>query len=167
MMSEKLKIAMNDQVNAEMHSAYLYFSMASWFEAENFPGMALWMKAQAKEEMEHALKFYNFINDRRSKVDLLPIEGPKTCWNSPEEAFLDSFKHEQYITSRIHNLVEIAREEKDYPTEVFLQWFVMEQVEEEASVDAVLSRIQAMGDSKNGMFMLDRELGKRYSSEED
>ncbi len=158
---------MNDQINAEIHSAYLYFSMASWFEAENFPGMATWMKAQAQEEMEHAMKFYEFINDRRHKVDLLPIEGPKTAWDSPEEAFKDSFEHEQYITSRINTLMEMAREEHDYAAEAFLQWFITEQVEEEASVDAVLSRIQAMGDSKHGIFMLDHELGKRDLSEDD
>ncbi|HOO63796.1 MAG TPA: ferritin [Synergistaceae bacterium] len=167
MMSEKLRKAMNDQINAEIHSAYLYFSMASWFEAENFPGMATWMKAQAQEEMEHAMKFYEFINDRRHKVDLLPIEGPKTAWDSPEEAFKDSFEHEQYITSRINTLMEMAREEHDYAAEAFLQWFITEQVEEEASVDAVLSRIQAMGDSKHGIFMLDHELGKRDLSEDD
>ncbi len=167
MMSEKLNKAMNEQINAEMYSAYLYLSMASWLEDENFPGMASWMKAQAQEEMEHAMKFYEFINDRRHKVNLLPIEGPKTSWNSPQEAFEDSFEHEKYVTSRIHALMEIAREEKDYAAEAFLQWFVTEQVEEEAAVDAILSRMQAMGDSKHGMFMLDHELGKRKASEDD
>ena len=167
MMSEKLNKAMNEQINAEMYSAYLYLSMASWLEDENFPGMASWMKAQAQEEMEHAMKFYEFINDRRHKVNLLPIEGPKTSWSSPQEAFEDSFEHEKYVTSRIHALMEIAREEKDYAAEAFLQWFVTEQVEEEAAVDAILSRMQAMGDSKHGMFMLDHELGKRKASEDD
>ncbi len=167
MMSDKLHKAMNEQINAEMHSAYLYLSMASWFEDESLPGMAIWMKAQAHEEMEHAMKFYEFINDRRQKVDLLPIEGPKNSWNSPEEVFKESLEHEQYITSRINKLMDMAREEKDYAAEAFLQWFITEQVEEEAAADAILSRIQLMGDSKHAMFMLDRELGKRSSSEEE
>ncbi len=167
MMSEKLHKAMNEQINAEMYSAYLYLSMATWFEDENLSGMAVWMKSQAKEEMEHAMKFYGFINDRRQKVDLLPIEGPKTSWSSPAEAFKESLEHEQYVTSRINALMDMARKEKDYATEAFLQWFITEQVEEEASVDAILSKIQAMGDAKHAVFMLDHELGKRSSSEED
>ena len=113
MMSEKLHKAMNEQINAEMYSAYLYLSMASWLEDENLSGMAIWMKAQAQEEMEHAMKFYEFINDRRQKVDLLSIEGPKTSWNSPEEVFKESLEHEQYVTARINALMDMAREGKE------------------------------------------------------
>eukprot|EP00831_Metopus_contortus_P012327 TRINITY_DN14964_c0_g1_i1.p2 TRINITY_DN14964_c0_g1~~TRINITY_DN14964_c0_g1_i1.p2 ORF type:complete len:230 (+),score=40.43 TRINITY_DN14964_c0_g1_i1:71-691(+) len=164
-MSEKLHKAMNEQINAEMYSAYLYLSMASWLEDENLSGMAIWMKAQAQEEMEHAMKFYEFINDRRQKVDLLSIEGPKTSWNSPEEVFKESLEHEQYVTARINALMDMAREGKDYAAEAFLQWFITEQVEEESAVDAILSRMQLMGDAKHAMFMLDRELGARSPSE--
>ena len=167
MLSEKLWDALNDQVNAELHSAYVYLSMASWLEDANLGGMAQWMKTQANEEMEHAMKFYNYINDRRSKVELKPIEGPKTCWESPLEAFQDAFQHEQYITGRIHSLLDIAHEEKDYPTQEFLQWFVKEQVEEEASVDEVVQQLDMLKDSRNGLLMLDRKLGERKEEEEE
>ncbi|MCF7936573.1 MAG: ferritin [Synergistales bacterium] len=161
MLSEKLWDALNDQVNAELHSAYVYLSMASWLEDASFQGMAKWMKAQANEEMEHAMKFYGYINDRRSRVELKPIDGPKTSWNSPLEAFEDAFEHEQYISGRIHSLLDIAHEERDYPTQEFLQWFVKEQVEEEASVDEVVQQLKMVQESRNGLFMLDRKLGER------
>lgn len=160
-MNEKLLKALQEQLNAEAYSAYLYFSMASWFESENLTGMAHWMKVQAKEELEHAERFYNFINARRQKVNLLPIDGPKTEWSSPLEAFEDAFKHEQVVSKRIHDLLALAIEVKDYPTQEFLQWFVKEQVEEEATADSIVRKLQLVGDSKNALFMLDHALGER------
>lgn len=160
-MKEKLHKAMNEQVNAEMHSAYIYLSMASWFESENLKGMAQWMKTQATEEMKHAMKFFHFINERRQKVDLLAIEGPQTSWKSPLDVFEHAFHHEEYITGRIHKLMEMAVEMADYAAIEFLQWFVKEQVEEEASADEVVQKLKMVGDSKNGLFIMDKELGKR------
>ncbi len=161
MMSEKLKNAINEQINAEIYSAYLYFSMASWFEAENYLGMASWMKLQAQEEMVHAMKLYDFVNDRRHKVDLLPVEGPKTSWSSPLEAFKDAFEHEKYVTSRFNHLMGLAREEKDYACEAFFQWFITEQIEEEAAADAIVAKLELMKDAKNALYLLDKELGGR------
>jgi ferritin len=161
MLSDKMYEALNDQINAEMHSAYLYLAMAAYFEDINFPGMAGWMKAQAQEEMGHAMKFYDYIFDRDRKVVLKTIEGPETKWDSPLAAFAASLKHEQYITSCINKLVDLAIADNDHATRSFLNWFVDEQVEEEASVNEVVQRLKSVGDSKPGLFMLDRELGGR------
>ena len=161
MLDQKLYKELNDQINAELHSSYLYLSMASWFESENLKGMAKWMHAQAEEEKVHAMKFYHFIEERRAKVELTAIEGPKTSWNSPLHAFEDAFAHEEYISGRINKLMTLAREVRDYATEELLHWFVKEQVEEEASVDEVVQKLKMLGDARNGLFMLDKELGKR------
>ncbi len=161
MFDEKLYKAFNEQINAEMHSSYLYLSMASWFEAENLKGMAKWMHAQAAEETKHAMKFFHFIEERRAKVNLTAIEGPKTSWDSPLQAFEEAFGHEEYITGRINKLMKLAKDAHDYAAEEFLHWFVKEQVEEEASVDEVVQRLKMLGDARNGLYMLDRELGQR------
>ncbi len=161
MLSDKMYEALNDQINAEIHSAYLYLAMAAYFEDINFTGMAGWMKAQAREEMGHAMKFYGYIFDRDRKVVLKTIEGPETKWDSPLAVFAASLKHEQYITSRINKLVDLAIADNDHATRSFLNWFVDEQVEEEASVNEVVQRLKSVGDSKPGLFMLDRELGGR------
>ena len=161
MLSDKMYEALNDQINAEMHSAYLYLSMAAYFEDINFPGMAGWMKAQAQEEMVHAMKFYGYIFDRDCKVELKTIEGPETSWDSPLAAFEASLKHEKYITGRINKLVDLAIEDNDHATRSFLNWFVDEQVEEESSVGDAVKRLKNVGDSKPGLFMLDREPGGR------
>jgi len=117
--------------------------------------------AQAEEEKVHAMKFYHFIEERRAKVELTAIEGPKTSWNSPLHAFEDAFAHEEYISGRINKLMTLAREVRDYATEELLHWFVKEQVEEEASVDEVVQKLKMLGDARNGLLMLDKELGKR------
>ena len=161
MLSDKMYEALNDQINAEMYSAYLYLSMAAYFEDINFPGMAGWMKAQAQEEMGHAMKFYGYIFNRDRKVELKAIEAPQTRWDSPLAAFEASLKHEQYITGRINKLVVLAIANSDHATRSFLNWFVDEQVEEESSVNDAVQRLKSVGDSKPGLFMLDRELGGR------
>ncbi len=161
MLKERIEKALNDQVNAEMFSAYLYLSMSSCFAAMNFSGFAQWMKVQAMEEMSHAMKIYDFIIERGGRVTLAQIDAPQTAWESPLAAFEAAYKHEQYITSRINDLVDMAIEERDHATNIFLQWFVSEQVEEEASADEIVQKLKLVGDQGNAIFMLDRELGSR------
>lgn len=163
MLSAKMEKAINDQINAELFSSYLYLSMAAFFEDQNLPGSAAWMRAQAQEELAHAMKFFDWINERRGRVALSAIDKPESEWTSPLDAFEASFKHEQYITSRINDLMALAIEEKDFATRNMLNWFVDEQVEEESSVDAVLQQLKMIGDSKHGLYMIDRELGNRQA----
>jgi ferritin len=161
MISEKMQQAINDQINAELHSAYLYLSMVAYFESQNLPGLANWMTCQTQEEVVHAMKFLHFVHDRGGRAVLQPIEGPATEWGSPLAAFEAAYKHEQYITGRIHNLVQLARQEGDTASEVFLQWYVTEQVEEEASADEVIQKLKRIGEAPGGMFLLDEQLGQR------
>jgi len=164
MLKERIEKALNDQVNAEMFSAYLYLSMSANFSAMNFSGFAQWMKVQPSEEMVHAMKLYDFIIERGGRVTLTQIDSPETVWENPLAAFEGAYKHEQYITGRINDLVDIAIEEKDHATNIFLQWFVSEQVEEEASADEIVQKLKLVGGEGNAIFMLDRELGARAST---
>ncbi|HPZ10244.1 MAG TPA: ferritin [Candidatus Eremiobacteraeota bacterium] len=161
MLKEKMEKALNEQINEELYSSYLYLSMSAHFQDINLPGFANWMRAQAQEELMHAMKFYDYIMERRGKVLLKQIKTPDYTWESPLAAFEAALKHEEYITDRINNLVEISIKEKDHASHIFLEWFVTEQVEEEASVDDIINRLKLVGASKGGMFMIDRELGKR------
>lgn len=161
MLDKRMEDLLNDQINAEIHSSYLYLSMAAYFEAQNLNGFANWMKVQAQEELVHAMKFYHYIYERLGKVTLSTIEGPATNWESAMDAFLAAAHHEQYITNRIYKLVDLANELKDYASLNFLQWFVAEQVEEEASADAIVQRLSMIKDSLNGLLWLDKELGSR------
>ena len=161
MLKKKMEKALNDQVNAELHSAYLYLSMAAYFHSLNLNGFANWMQAQVQEEIVHAMKIYDYVNDRSGRVLLQPIKGPDIEWKSPMAAFEAAYKHEQYITGRINNLVELAVAERDRSTESFLQWFVDEQVEEEATADNIVQQIKLAGEKGPGLFMLDREMGQR------
>ncbi len=163
MLSERMENAINDQINAELFSSYLYLSMAAYFEDQNLPGSAGWMRVQAQEEVSHAMKFFDWIGERRGRVSLAAIDKPEYQWGSPLEAFEASFKHEQYITSRINDLMALAIEENDFATRNMLNWFVDEQVEEEATVDAVVHQLRMIGDSKHGLYMIDRELGGRQA----
>jgi ferritin len=166
MLSEKMQEALNAQINAELQSAYLYLSMAAYFHAQNFPGFANWMHIQDHEERIHAMKIYNFIVARNGRVSLRSLDTPQVEWSSPLAAFEDSYKHEQHVTSLIHRLVEMARTENDHATISFLQWFVDEQVEEEANVDAVVQDLKRAGDSAQILFLLDRELAGRTAETE-
>ncbi len=163
MITEKVEKALNEQVNAEIYSAYLYLSMSSYFDSVNLPGFAQWMKAQAQEEMVHAMKIYNYVIERGGRMLLGAIEAPQTQWENPVAAFEATLEHERKVTAMINNLVEIALAEKDHATNIFLQWFVSEQVEEEASVDAVLQKLKMIGSQGQGLFMIDRELGSRVA----
>lgn len=161
MISKKIQDAFNEQIQAEMFSSYLYLSMAAYFHSINMDGMAKWMHVQTKEENSHAMKFFEHIVERGGKVELMQIDKPKIEWNSPLEAFSEAYKHEQYITGRINNLVKLAAEESDNAASIFLQWFVNEQVEEEANTSKITEKLKKIGDSVNGLFMLDSQLGKR------
>jgi ferritin len=153
--------ALDEQINAELYSAYFYLSMVSYFESISLSGFASWMKVQVQEELSHADKFMNYIHERGGKITFKEIESPKSNWKSPLEVFKATLKHEQYVTSLINNLVGIAISEKDYATQNFLQWYVSEQVEEESSVSQVVEQLKLVDKTNGGIFMLDRELAKR------
>ena len=164
MLTEKMQKALNGQLNAELYSAYLYLSMNAYFKSINLDGFANWMYYQAQEELEHSMKFYDFVIQRGGKVVLTQIEAPPTEWDSPLAVFEATLAHEQKVTGLINDLVEIALGEHDHATNIFLQWFVSEQVEEEESVSGVLEQLKLMGDAQGGLFMIDRELAKRSPS---
>lgn len=161
MLSEKMLEALNKQINAELYSSYLYLSMAAYFESISLSGFAKWMEAQTMEEMAHAKKMYDFVNERGGRVILEAIDKPQTEWSSPLEAFEAAYKHEQFVTGLINDLVDLALQEKDHATNNFLQWFVGEQVEEEASASEIVDKLKLVGDRGNAIFMMDRELGQR------
>jgi ferritin len=161
MISKKVEKALNAQVNAELYSAYLYLSMESYFQSLNLNGFANWMRVQTQEEVSHAMKIYDFVNERGGRSLLKGIDGPPTEWESPLAAFEAAYAHEQKVTGLINDLVDLAIKEKDHATNNFLQWFVNEQVEEEASADAIVQQLKMMKKAPGGMFMLDRELGRR------
>ena len=161
MINEKIERAFNKQLNEEAKSAYIYLSMAAYFESINLKGFAHWMTVQAQEEVKHAMKFYSHILERGGKVRLEQIDKPSQEWSSPLAAFETAYKHECYITDCINGLVKTAREANDHPAEIFLNWFVEEQVEEEASADEVVQKLKMTKDSTNGLLMLDKELAAR------
>ena len=161
MIKKKMQQALNKQLNAELYSSYLYLSMSAYFNSINLKGFANWIKVQAQEELSHAMKFYNFILKRGSKVILSEIDPPQSEWNSPLAAFEHVYRHEQKVTSLINSLVDLSISEGDHATNNFLQWFVTEQVEEEASADEVVQKLKLAGKSAGGLFMIDRELAQR------
>ena len=161
MMNKKIEKAFNLQIKEEMYSSYLYLSMSSFFETMNLDGMAAWMKAQAQEELMHAMKFYDFILERGGTVKLMNIDAPPNKWDAPLDMFEAAYEHEKYISGKINKLVDLALTEGDHAANVFLQWFVTEQVEEEASVLTIVEKFKLIGDKKVGTFMMNSELGKR------
>jgi len=161
MMDKELLDALNTQLNREFHAAYLYLAMAAYFERENLKGFAKWMRAQANEELEHAMKFFDFINERNETVVLKPIEEPKQTWNSPLEAFKDAYEHEKKVSHYIHQIYELAQQKKDYPTQVFLHWFITEQVEEEDQTLQIVELLEKAGDNFAAILELDEQLGSR------
>ena len=161
MINKKMEKSFNAQLNAEYYSSYLYLSMAAYFASIDLPGFANWMRIQVQEEEFHALKFYDYIIERGGKVTLQAIEAPPTDWRSPLDAFEATLTHEQKVTGLINDLVYLARDEKDNASEIFLQWYVSEQVEEEDSVNAVLGQLKLVKDSPQALYMLDKELVQR------
>ena len=161
MLSNKMTKELNKQINAEFWSAYLYLSMTAYFEGKNLPGFAKWMSIQYQEETTHALKLFKYVYERGAKVELQSIDSVKTIWKDEIEIFQDTLEHERKVTALINNLVNIAIEEKDHATNNMLQWFVSEQVEEEASVEEILDQLKMLEGNKHGLLMLDRELKQR------
>ena len=164
MITEKMEDAFNGQLNAEYYSSYLYLSMAAYFESIDLPGFANWMRIQTQEEMFHALKFYDNIIERGGRVTLRAIEAPSSEWKSPWDVFENTLEHEQKVTGLINDLVFLAREQRDNAAEIFLQWFVSEQVEEEDNVNKILGQLKLVKDSPQALFMLDKELAQRVFS---
>lgn len=161
MLSQKLLLALNEQINHEMSSAHLYLSMASYAHSMNLPGFAHWLELQTKEETGHAMKLYKFVNERGGRVELLSIPKPLADFRSPLQLFEVILGHEKKITSLINSLYEIAIEEKDYATQVLLHWFIEEQVEEEAAANEILETIRMAGEKGHALIMMDRQLARR------
>ncbi|MFP3953727.1 MAG: ferritin [Candidatus Acetothermia bacterium] len=167
MLNEKVEKALNDQINEELFSYYIYLSMGAYFNSESLDGFASWMELQAQEEQEHAMRIFRYVNDRGGRVKLQEIEKPKMEWNSPLDAFENAFDHEQYITGKIHELVDLAEQENDKATLQMLDWFIEEQVEEEATTEAIVDKLDMVGTSGSGLLALDRELGSRQVTDEE
>lgn len=164
MIDDRMCEAINNQINAELLSAYIYYSMAQWFESQDLPGMAQWMYAQTQEEMFHADKFARYVNGRSGRVLLQAIDAPPTDWDSPQAVFQHALEHEQWVTGNINNLMDLAIEINDHASKNFLMWYVNEQVEEEDNVGTVLAQLKRIGDNSNALYMLDKELGARSFS---
>jgi ferritin len=161
MLDVKMEKALNDQIVAEMYSAYLYLSMAAYFDGEGLSGFARWMRAQFGEEQGHALKMFAYVGERGGRVRLGAINAPPSDWSSPLEVFEQTLAHEQMVTGLINKLVDLALELSDHATDNFLRWFVTEQVEEEDTADSIRQQLKLIGDNGQGLLMLDRELGTR------
>ena len=161
MLSKKLLKEINEQINKELYSAYLYLAMAAHFENASLPGFAHWMRKQAEEETEHAMKFFDYVVDRGGKVQLEAIEKPPTEFENPTAVAEQVLEHERFVTSRINLLYSIAVEDKDFASQSFLNWFVDEQVEEEKNVSAIVDSLKMTGEKGNSLFMLDQHLAKR------
>ena len=161
MIGERLNAAINDQVKNELESYYIYLSMAAYFHSNSLDGMGHYMRAQAHEEMVHAMKFVEHLIDRGGKVVFQDLKQLKTEWNSPREAFQDALEHEKFISGKINDLTTIVREERDYASEPLLAWFTDEQIEEEATAGKITDELEMIGDDKSALLMLDRELGTR------
>lgn len=161
MLSKKMAAALNDQLNKEIYSAYLYMSMSAYSTHIGLKGFANWFMVQYQEEMMHAMKFYDYINDQGSQVKLMAIDAPPTEFTSPLDMFEKTLKHEQFVTKRINDLVDLAIKEKDHATNIFLQWFVTEQIEEEANDNDIIAKLKLVGKKGDALLMLDRELAAR------
>ncbi len=161
MISQKMQDALNDQVAAEFYSAHLYLAMSAYLESIDLPGFANWMRIQYQEEISHAEKIFDYVIERDGRAVVKAFEAPPVEWTSALDAFEAAYRHEQKVTGLINNLVDLALSENDHASHIFLQWFVNEQVEEEASVKAIVQQLKLLGDSRGGLFQIDRELGRR------
>jgi len=161
MISSKMNDAFNEQINAELFSAYLYLSMSAWFSDKSLSGFANWMRVQAQEEQFHAMKIYDYVLERGGRVDLNKIDKPETDWDETVIVLQEVAAHEAKVTGLINDLVDLAYSERDHASNIFLQWFVSEQVEEEASAGEIVEKAKMIGNDSAGLFALDMELGKR------
>jgi ferritin len=161
MISDVMQNALNEQIKAEFYSAYMYLSMSAYFEARNLPGFAKWLRVQAQEEQTHALKFYDYVVQRGGRVQLEAITQPPVEWEGNLEAFQAVLEHEQKVTGMINKLYEVALKQKDYATQVMLQWFINEQVEEEKNASDIIEQLLLIDARGTAVLMLDHQLGKR------
>ncbi len=161
MLNLKIQDAFNEQINAELYSSYLYLSMSAYFDSQTLPGMANWMRIQAQEELTHAMKFVDFVNERDGRVLLKGIEGPKIEWASPLDVFEETLAHERKVTGLINELVNLSLDERDHASTSFLQWFVTEQVEEESNAKTLVDRLKLAGNHPVALYMLDGQLSLR------
>ena len=161
MLSKAVQDAINEQIKNELYSSYLYLAMSAYCEANNLPGFAHWLRVQSQEEIEHAMKFFGFVNERGGRVVLEAIDKPPVEFESPVKIFEETLNHERKVTAMINSLYELALEEKDYASQVMLHWFIDEQVEEEANASYILDTLKAVGEKGQALVMLDRELAKR------
>jgi len=166
MINKKVEASLNKQMNQELHASYLYLSMSAYFNSVNLDGFSHWMRLQAQEEVLHAMKMFDFIMDREGNVALTAIKPPTGAWKSPLAAVQDALKAERVNTKQINDLVELSFATKDHATRVFLQWFVDEQVEEEASASKLVEKVKLVKDSKGALFILDQELASRQLAPE-
>jgi ferritin len=163
-MSNEMTNALNTQLNNELYSAYLYLGMSAYFKSKNLSGFAKWLKIHAQEETMHAMKIYDFVINRNWQLNLLPIKAPETTWNSPIEIFTASYQHEQQVTKMLNNLAKLAIEKNDYATNIFLQWFITEQIEEEAVFNEILDKIKLADGTPSALIFLDAELDKKATA---
>lgn len=161
MISKTMQDAINDQINKELYSSYLYLSMAAYFEDKNLRGFAHWMRVQEGEERGHAMKLYDFLIDRGGQVVLKAVDAPPADWKSNLELFKEVAAHEAKVTASIHALYELALKEKDYPAQVLLQWFINEQVEEEKNAAEIVAQLELVEARGTAVLMLDHRLSKR------
>ncbi|MCP4603036.1 MAG: ferritin [Proteobacteria bacterium] len=161
MLNKKVEETINSQINAEIYSSYLYYSMAAYFETLSLKGFSHWMRVQALEELTHVQKFATFVGDRGGRVTMQPVDGPPTEWESPLALFEAVYEHEVKVTGLINKMMDLALAESDHATVNFLQWFVSEQVEEEASVGEVVQKLKLVDKTEGGLFLLDQEMDKR------
>ena len=161
MLKPKIQDAINSQITAELYSAYLYYSMAAYFESISLKGFSHWMRVQALEEMTHVQRFFAFVNDRGGRVLLNPIEAPPSEWESPLAVFKEAYAHEVKVTGLVNQMMDLAIAESDHAACNFLQWFVGEQVEEEATADEVVQKLKLVDKTEGGLFLLDQEMDKR------
>ena len=161
MIDKKIESEFNRHIQFEMESSYIYLSMAAWCEEQGLKGFSNWMRQQSEEERLHVMKFFDFLLDRGGEVKLGAIEAPQDTWKSPLDVFQAAYEHECEVTRRIHSLVDTVMEVRDHAANAFLQWFVNEQVEEEAAADDVVSRLRLVGDDGRGILLIDQELAQR------
>ena len=164
MLSPKIQEAFNKQINAELYSSYLYFSMSAYFEAKSFKGMASWMRIQGQEELGHAMRFYKFITDRNGAIVPKQIDAPPTQWDSPLHVFQDALAHECKITAMINDEMTLSFSEKDHAAHTFLEWLINEQVEEESVALSIVDKLKLVGDNGVALFLIDNELGQRTAA---
>jgi ferritin len=165
LISQKVEAALNDQLQVELQSAYVYLGMAAHCESISLEGFAKWLHKQAEEEYEHAMKFYNYINDRQGKVELQALDAPSSEYPSTLKLFEQALEHERSVTAKIDDLYELVNNERDFASQAWLDWFVTEQVEEEKTVGLIVDQLKLIGDEGDGLFILDKELGTRSQTE--